>query len=466
VKLHFLGANRQVTGSKYCLEVGRSRVLIDAGMFQERPFEHRNWEPFPILPEKITSALLTHAHLDHCGLLPRLVQQGLQCPIYCTPPTAPLTEVILRDSAAIQEEDLDYKTRRLARENRQPRYEPKPLYTENDVNQTIPLFLPTPYLKSTEVAPGVRATFHNAGHIMGSAMIEVVATEGDITRTILFSGDIGQWDKPIIKDPSLFEHADYVIMESTYGDKDHEKHGDVESQLADVVHETVARGGKLIIPTFALERAQELMYYFARLVQANRIPELPVYLDSPMAVNVTEIFARFRDNFDEETWTLLQQGTSPMKFPGLHMTRTANESRAINEVQGPCVIMASSGMCTAGRIKHHLRNHINKRENTVLFVGHQSSGTLGNYILQGAKEIRIHGNMVKVRAKIAQIYGFSGHADRSGLIRWLTSLKKTPICTYLTHGEEEVALNFANLLRTEYNQTIHVPQYNEVVDLD
>jgi metallo-beta-lactamase family protein len=466
MKLHFLGANRQVTGSKYCLEVGKHFVLIDAGLFQERPFEHRNWEECPISPARLSAMLLTHAHLDHCGLIPRMVKHGMQCPIFCTRPTAPLADVVMRDSAAIQTEDAEYKRKRLARMNREPRYPSEPLYTEEDVVEATALFRPVPYEFQIEVCPGVKAKFYDAGHILGSAMIEVEATENGITRTILFSGDIGQWDKPIIHNPTLMDRADYVVMESTYGDRNHEDEGDVETQLADVVNRTVERGGKVVIPTFALERSQELMYHFARLVDAQRIPRLNVYMDSPMAVNVTEIFGRFRDYFDEETWRLIEADNSPLKFPGLKMVRSAQESMAINEVKGPCVIMASSGMCTAGRIKHHLRNNIERRENTILFVGHQGTGTLGRLILDGTKEVRIHGQNYRVRAEIAQIYGFSGHADRKALLKWLTHLKQPPTKVFLTHGEESVSLKLAEYIEKDLKWSSQVPQYNELVDLD
>jgi metallo-beta-lactamase family protein len=466
MKLHFLGANRQVTGSKYCLEVGTQRILIDAGMFQERPFEHRNWEPCPIAPQQINAMLLTHAHLDHCGLIPRLVNQGLSCAIHCTSPTAPLTEVILRDSAHIQEEDLAYKQKRHQREGRRSKYPEVPLYNEADVEATLPMLQPTDYRHTIDVAPGISATFHDAGHILGSAMIEVVARENGTTRTVLFSGDIGQWNKPIIRDPSLFERADYVVMESTYGDRDHETAGDVETQLAAVINETAQRGGKLVIPTFAVERAQELMYYLSRLTQARRIPSLPIYLDSPMAVDVTAIYERFRNFFDEETWQLVEAKHSPMNFPGLQLVRTSEASKAINNVPGPAIIMASSGMCTAGRIKHHLRNNIEKVEATVLFVGHQARGTLGRQILDGARTVRIFGQTFRVQARIAQIYGFSGHADRSQLQRWLTHLKAPPRGVFLTHGEEEVALEFARYIERDLHWRVRVPQYNEAADLE
>jgi metallo-beta-lactamase family protein len=466
VKLHFLGANRQVTGSRYCLQVGTQRILIDAGMFQERQFEHRNWDQSPIPLGSINAMLLTHAHLDHCGLIPRLVRQGMSCPIYCTLPTAPLTEVILRDSASIQAEDLEYKKRRHQREGRKPKFPEVPLYEIEDVEATLPMLQPQPYRKSIDVAPGVTATFYDAGHILGSSSIEVVAKENGETRTILFSGDIGQWDKPIIHDPTVFERADYIVMESTYGDKDHEKAGDIETQLANVVNETAARGGKVIIPTFAVERAQELTYYISKLVHKKTIPPLPIYLDSPMAVDVTAIYTRYKNFFDDEMWELIRANQSPMEFAGLQMVRTADASKAINTVTGPAIIMASSGMCTGGRIKHHLRNNIEKVEATILFVGYQGDGTLGRQIIDGARQVRIHGQTFRVEAHVAQIYGFSGHADRTQLLKWIGSFKAPPRRVFLTHGEEGVALGFASYIEKERRWRVRVPQYNEAADLE
>jgi metallo-beta-lactamase family protein len=395
-----------------------------------------------------------------------MVNQGMACPIYCTQPTAPLTEVVLRDSAHIQAEDTAYKRKRHQREGRKPKHPEVPLYETADVEQTLPMLQPIAYRKPIQVLPGVTATYYDAGHILGSSSIEVVAQEEGETRTILFSGDIGQWNKPIIHDPTLFERADYVVMESTYGDRDHEQAGDIETQLADVVKETAARGGKVVVPTFAVERAQELMYHLSRLVHAKRIPPLPIYLDSPMAVDVTAIYARFRDYFDDETWKMIRADQSPMHFPGFQLVQTADASKAINGVPGPAIIMASSGMCTAGRIKHHLRNNIERLDATVLFVGHQSHGTLGRQILDGAREVRIHGQSFRVQARIAQIYGFSGHADRSQLLKWVANFKAPPRRLFLTHGEEDVAFEFGRYIEKELRWKVRVPQYNEAADLE
>ena len=466
MKLHFLGANRQVTGSRYCLEVADKQILIDCGLFQERHFEARNWDSCPIPAADVDAVLLTHAHIDHTGLLPRFVKEGFHGPVYCTRPTAALLETMLRDAAKIQEEDIEYKKKRHQREHRKPKHPEEVLYTDDDVTDVLPLVQGCDYHKAVELFPGITAVFHDAGHILGSAMIELIVTENGKSSKIVFSGDIGQWNKPIIRDPNLLTEADFLIMESTYGDRLHEKATDVETQLAQIVNETSARGGNVVIPTFAVERAQELMYYFARLTHAGRIPKLPIFLDSPMAVDVTEIFSQFPECFDEDMWKLINADTPPLRFPSLHFSRTAEESKRINEMKEPCVIMSSSGMCNAGRIKHHLRQNIERPQSTILFVGYQSPGTLGRIILDGTKRVRIHGMDHQVRAHIAQIYGFSGHADRNGLLKWLTNFHQPPKQIFFTHGEEETALAFAKHVREVIKWPAYVPQYRETVDLE
>jgi metallo-beta-lactamase family protein len=466
MQLHFLGANRQVTGSRYCLDVAGKQIMIDCGMFQERQFQGRNWDKSPIPPSEIDALLLTHVHIDHSGLLPRLVKEGYRGPIYTTRPSAALLDTMLTDSAEIQMEDLAYKKRRYAKAGRQVKATAEALYTTEDVAQTVPLATGVGYNLPVQVTENVTAFFHDAGHILGSAMIELIVKENDQQRRIVFSGDIGQWNKPIIRDPSLLHDADYLVMETTYGDRLHEDRGDVETQLADIVNETVYAGGNLVIPTFAVERAQELMYYFARLVQAKRIEPLKVFMDSPMAVDVTEIYNRFTDCFDEDTWKLIIASTPPLRFPGLTMVRTANESKAINQVRQPCVIMASSGMCNAGRIKHHLKQNITRPECTILFVGFQSQGTLGRQILDGSPRVRIHAQDFPVRARIAQIYGFSGHADRNGLWKWLTAFNPPPRRVFFTHGEEESALAFSAEVKQKLGWNTYVPHYRETIDLD
>jgi metallo-beta-lactamase family protein len=465
MKLHFLGANRQVTGSRYLLEADGKRVLVDCGMFQEREFLVRNWEASPVAPREIDAMLLTHAHLDHCGLIPKLARDGLRCPIYCTQPTIPLSDVILRDSAEIQSEDLAFKKKRHAREGRRAPHSYEPLYTEADVDRCLNLFQAVRYREPVVLSDSLTATFYDAGHILGSAMLEVVMTQQDAQHRILFSGDIGQWNKPIIHDPTLFRMADIVVMESTYGDREHPSGGDIEAQLAAIIHDTADRGGNVVIPTFAVERAQELMWYIGRLVHARRIPDIPIYLDSPMSVDVTDIFRRFHDYFDHETWQLIQSHRSPLKFPGLRFARTVEESKAINRTKGSSIIMSSSGMCTAGRIKHHLRANIGRPESTILFIGYQSHGTLGRQILDGQPNVRIHGENLRVKSRVARIYGFSGHADRTALLRWLGHLKQPPRHVYLTHGEEEAAESLAGQIRQGLAWPVTVPAYRDVVEI-
>ncbi len=466
MRLQFLGANRQVTGSRYCLEVAGAKVMIDCGLFQERAFLNRNWDPCPIPATGIDALLLTHAHLDHVGLIPRLVQEGFRGPIFATRATVRLAELILRDSADIQVEDALYKALRHQREKRTGPRPEIPLYTPDDVEQTLPLFRWQPYEKRFEVRPGIAARFHEAGHMLGSAYLEINAEEAGVARTIVFSGDIGQRGKPFIRDPRPLEVADYLVMESTYGDREHLDGGDIGDALEQIVNETVARGGNVVIPTFAVERAQELMYHLSHLVHKNRIPDLPIFLDSPMAEDVTNIFLDFRDCYDEETWARIRARMPPLKFPGLHFTRTSQESRQINFVRGSCIIMATSGMCTAGRIKHHLRFNLPREESTIVFVGYQAAGTLGRQILNRPERVRIHGREWPVRAEIRQLHGLSGHADRTGLIEWAGGLNQPPRHVFLTHGEATAATALAQVLETEFRWKVSVPNYGEVALLD
>ena len=465
MKLHFLGANRQVTGSRYVLDVAGRQVMIDCGLFQERPYEGRNWSPCPVGARNIDVMLLTHAHIDHCGLIPRFVKEGFRGKIITTHPSVALADVMLKDSASIQKEDAEYKRKRHAREGRTSKFPIEPLYTPQDVLDALPLFEGHGYNSPIRVTDALTAVFHDAGHILGSSMVELLATENGKQTRIVFSGDVGQWNKPIIADPSLLDQADYVIMESTYGDRLHEVGGDIASQLETIVRETRLRGGNVVIPTFATERAQELMYYFGRLVYAKRIEPMQVFLDSPMAVDISGVFLKYSEYFDDEMLRLLGSATPPLQFPGLTLCRTADQSKAINFVREPSIIMASSGMCNAGRIKHHLRNNIEREDSTILFVGHQGDGTLGAQILRGDREVRIFNQMYKVQAKVAQIFGFSAHADKAGLLKWLTHFRPKPKRVYLTHGDEKVALNLAEHIEKVVGWPVHVPHYREAVEL-
>ncbi len=466
MKLAFFGAARQVTGSCYYLEAGGRKMLVDCGLYQERPFLDRNWDPLPVAPDDLDFILLTHAHLDHSGLVPKVVRDGFAGTILTTEATADILSIALMDSAEIQVEDAAFKKRRHEKEKRTVDHPVVPLYTVEDVQAAMPLVEEAAYDEPAEVAPGVTVRFRDAGHILGSAMIEIGVRENGTDRTIVFSGDIGQWDMPFVRDPSLFEKADYVVMESTYGDRDHEDPGHVGDLLAAVIRETVAAGGNVVIPTFAIERAQDLMYHLSRLVHARAIPPVPVYLDSPMAREVTEAFERHGEFFDDETRRLFEAGRSPFRFPGLTIVRTTEQSKALNAARGPAVIMAGSGMVTGGRIKHHLAQNIFRPESTVLFVGYQARDTLGRQILEGRPEVRILGRTLPVRARVAKINGFSAHADRSGLRRWLDGYKTPPKRLFVTHGDAEVAARFADDVRKVRGWTVELPEYLEVWDLD
>jgi len=465
MRIQFLGATRQVTGSRYLLEAGGLGLLVDCGLYQERAFLGRNWEPSPIPLDRLDFVFLTHAHLDHCGLLPKLVRDGFTGKVLATPPTRELAEIVLEDSAHIQAEDVIFKQKRHRREGRTGPYPVVPLYEPADVEHALQRFDSVPYDRPTTLNDNVTVTFHDAGHILGSAMLEITAKDSGQRRTIIFSGDIGEWDKPIIRDPTLFSRADYVVMESTYGDRDHDGIQQVEEQLCEAINSTVARGGNVVIPTFAIERAQELMFYISRLVRQDRIPHLMVFLDSPMAVDVTEVFRRHRDCMDEETVKMLESGEPPCRFPGLRLVRETSESKAINRIKGSCIIMAGSGMCTAGRIKHHLVNNISHRESTILFAGYQAIGTLGRQIVDGNKKVRIHGAQHQVKARVAQIHGLSGHAGQKSLLRWIGGFQSPLRRVFVTHGDEDASTRLADLIRSAHGWPVEAPNYRDEYNL-
>lgn len=466
MRIQFLGASRQVTGSCYLLEANGFRLLVDCGLFQERNYQGRNWEPFPVDPERLDCVLLTHCHLDHAGLLPKVIREGFNQKILTTSPSIDLLKIVLLDSARIQEEDAAFKKKRHKKEGRKGRYPEVPLYTVADAEECLSLIRSADYHQEIPLSEGVSVVFHDAGHILGAAMIEVNIQGNEGSRKVVFSGDIGQWDKPLMKDPSVFQYADYVVMESTYGDRNHIDLVRVEEKLCRIINETVKAGGNIVIPTFAIERAQELMFHLSRLVREDRIPFLMIFLDSPMAVDVTDVFLKQKKFLDKETLDLIGKGEPPFRFPGLKLVRTIGESKAINQIKGSCIIMAGSGMCTGGRIKHHLVRNISRPESTILFVGFQARGTLGRHIVDGADEVRIHGNTHKIRARIEQINGFSAHADRDELIKWLGHLQSAPKRVFLTHGEEDAALALADAIRKKKDWQVSVPSYKEEWDLD
>ncbi|MGC8977491.1 MAG: MBL fold metallo-hydrolase RNA specificity domain-containing protein [Candidatus Ratteibacteria bacterium] len=461
MKIKFLGATKNVTGSKFLLECNGKKLLIDCGLFQERELKNRNWEKFPILPEEIDYILLTHAHLDHSGYLPKIVKDGFSGKILCTPPTSEITKIALIDSAKLQVEDAEKKRKRHEKEGRKTPYPEIPLYDVSDAMNVFKFFEPLPYNEEIKIAENLKVIFYNSGHILGSSFIKVIS-DG---KEIIFSGDIGRKGSPILSNPYILEKADILIMETTYGDRVHEKREIAEEKLENIINETKKNGGNIVIPTFAIERTQEILYYLKKLLSENRIPHLITFLDSPMAIEVTEVFKKYNSYLDGEAEKLLEKKLSPFDFPLLHFTRSVEESKMINHIKGSAIIMAGSGMCTGGRIKHHLINNIEREESSIVFVGYQAKGTLGREILE-KDQVRILGNFYKVKAKIEKIDGFSAHADMNELIEYLDGFKKLPEKIFLVHGEEEVINNFSQILRKKYqNIEIIIPSYLEEFEL-
>ncbi len=465
MRIQFLGASQQVTGSCYFVEAAGLRLLVDCGLFQERAYLERNWAPFPIVPGSLDFVLLTHVHLDHSGLLPKLVREGFRGKILTTPASADLLPIVLLDSAQIQEEDAAQKKKRHQKEGRRPRHPEVPLYTTAEAENVSGLVKRVPYQKRIALKKGVSVRFREAGHILGSAIIELSAREARRSFRLVFSGDLGQWNKPLIRNPEIIEQAQAVVIESTYGNRDHEDPADTETMLSRIITETAAAGGNVVIPVFAVERAQEMMFHLSRLIRRGRIPRLPVFLDSPMATDVTAVFLRHQECLDKETIGLFRSGQSPFQFAGLRYVRTQQESKALNALGRPAVIMAGSGMCTGGRIKHHLVHNISRPESTILFVGYQSAGTLGRQITTGPPEVRIFGQPRPLKARIEQIHGLSGHADRSGLLSWLGHFRPPLPVVFLTHGEKEVALGLAGSIHQKKGLDVSVPDYRDLYEL-
>ena len=465
MKIRFLGATRQVTGSSYFLDAGGVKILVDCGLFQERDYSHRNWEAFPVPPDQIHCLLLTHVHLDHSGLIPKLVKEGFAGDILLTPASKELFPIVILDSARMQEEDAAFKKKRHEKEGRGGLYPEIPLYTVQDAEKCFPLLKDVPYEEFLPLNDRVKVCFHDAGHILGSAMIEIVVQDENGSQSIVFSGDIGQWDSPLVGNPSGFDRADYVVMESTYGDRNHDSPQDIDDRLCKVVNDTVRAGGNVLIPTFVVERAQELLYHFSRLARAERIPYVVIFLDSPMAVEITKVFEQCKEYFDKETLELFKNGQSPFDFPGLKLVESVEASKAINLIKGSAVIMAGSGMITGGRIKHHLVREITRPESTLLFVGYQAAGTLGRQILDGVSPVRVLGQSYPVRVKIEKIDGFSAHAGMDDLHRWLSNFKSPPKHVFLTHGEEESILSLENYLHSKGGWEVSAPTYMEEYSL-
>lgn len=456
--IQFLGAAGTVTGSRFLLEHEGKRVLVDAGLFQgEKQLRERNWAELPVPAKSLDAIVLTHAHIDHTGGLPRVVTQGYDGPVYCTPGTADLVRLLLPDSARIQEEEAEYANR-----SQYSKHSPAlPLYGVKDAERALKLLETFGYGRTREILPGIHLTFARAGHILGSAIcqFELASTR----QRVVFSGDLGRYDVPILRDPESVQFATTVIAESTYGNRSHgvKKPSDT---LAEIVNEAAGRGGWLVIPAFAVGRTQDLLYYLRRLEDERVIPALDVYVDSPMACDVTPIYLAHAEDHDEAMRALLISGRGPFSSKRTHFVNSVQESKDLNVRAGPGIIISASGMATGGRILHHLKNRIPDPKNTVLFVGYQSNGTRGRRMLNGEAEIKIHGQMVPVRAQIRQISGFSAHADKDEMMRWMSGFSPAPRQTLLVHGEPD-ALNAMKATLDQKGWPAYVPKYLERVEL-
>lgn len=464
MKLSFYGADQCVTGSCHCLEVNGKKILVDCGLQQGRDEVDNGALPFH--SGSIDYVLVTHAHIDHTGRIPMLVKQGFQGRILTTRLTANLMDIMLLDSAHIQESDAEWKNRKAERSGA-PKVEP--LYTVADAENVKQYVTTCEYGQDVELCEGVSVRFADAGHLLGSACITVTATENGVTKKLIFSGDLGNVDQPIIRDPSHFAGADYVIMESTYGNRNHTEVWSYTDDLAQIIDETMAKGGNVVIPAFAVGRTQELLYFIREikdkgLVKSN--PDFPVYIDSPLARRATTIFTGDLDGYlDADALALVQDGTHMFNFTNLHMTETVEESKALNEDGVPKVIISASGMCDAGRIRHHLKHNLWRPECTVVFVGYQGEGTLGRSLLEGAKTVKLFGEEIAVHAKIVNFQGLSSHADRDHLLAWIADIKAPkPQHVFIVHGDREVAPYFAESVE-KLGFTAHAPQYTEVYDL-
>ena len=448
MKLTFVGAAHEVTGSCTLVEAAGHRFLIDCGMEQGRSV-YQNAD-LPCAPAEIEAVLLTHAHIDHSGRIPHLYKNGFTGPIYATDATTDLCDIMLEDSAHIQEQEAEWKNRKAQRSGREL---VEPDYTVQDAIEVMKQFVPQPYGRPVQVFDGVEVCFTDVGHLLGSASITLRITEGGRTETIVFSGDIGNLNQPLLRDPHYLDAADYVVMESTYGNRSHGPKPDYVGELTAVLQRTFDRGGNVVIPSFAVGRTQEMLYFIRQIKAEGRVKGhegFEVYVDSPLASKSTTIFREnFSECFDEEALALVRSGQNPLSFPGLRISETKEDSVAINLDPTPKVILSASGMCDAGRIRHHLKHNLWREECTILFVGYQAEGSLGRHLLEGAEEVKLFGETVAVNAEIAQMSGMSGHADHDGLRRWIDHFEPKPAYVFVNHGDDEVAAGFAKELSLE-----------------
>ncbi len=462
MKLGFVGAAHEVTGSCHYLEACGKHILIDYGMEQGKDTYVNQDIPAP--ENEIDYVLLTHAHIDHSGQLPLLYKNGFKGEIISTFATSDLCSIMLRDSAHIQEFEAEWRNRKAKRSGEE---EYVPLYTMDDALGAISLFHPCDYEQKVELCPGIWVRFRDVGHLLGSSSIELWITEDAVTRKIVFSGDIGNINQPLIRNPQTIDTADYVIMESTYGGRTHNAPPDYVAELAHVIERTLRRGGNLVIPAFAVGRTQELLYFIREIKSRGLIDfDFPVYVDSPLAIEATNIFNKnVRSCFDEEALSLIKAGINPIRFPNLHLVTSSDESKALNFDAKPKVIISASGMCEAGRVKHHLKHNLWRPECTVLFVGYQAYGTLGRALIEGADYVKLFGETIEVKAEIRKLEGISGHADQNGLINWVTAISPKPKMVFIVHGEDETCDQFAELLKNNYDLNTFAPFSGAIFDL-
>jgi metallo-beta-lactamase family protein len=455
--LHFLGAAGTVTGSKFLLEAGHRRVLIDCGLYQGlKELRLRNWTPLPIPAASIDDVLLTHAHIDHTGYLPRLMKDGFRGAVYATRATADLVRVMLPDSGHLQEEEAAYHNKR-----KTSTHSPAlPLYTAEDGAAAAAKVTGVPYAQPVDLAAGLAVRFTRAGHILGSAVTALEIHDGQSPLRVVFSGDLGRYDDPILPDPSPIGAADYIVVESTYGDRPHDP-TPILDQLERLVSAAVARGGGIVVPAFAIGRTQELMFHLSHLEKAGRIPRIPTFVDSPMAIEATEIYCAHPEDFDGDMRDMVMDRNCPLHCADFRLARTPDESKAINAIAGPVLIVSASGMAAGGRVLHHLKARLPDPRTTVLLVGYQAIGTRGRFLQDGARTLKIYGDTVPVRAKIEAVHGLSAHADTNGLMRWLRSATRRPRRVFVVHGDPGPASALAARVRNELGWDVAVPAYGD-----
>ncbi|HLW82596.1 MAG TPA: MBL fold metallo-hydrolase [Candidatus Acidoferrales bacterium] len=460
-KITFLGAAGAVTGSKYLVEAGGKRLLVDCGLFQgPRGLREKNREPFPVEPASIDWIVLTHAHIDHTGYLPRIVSDGFRGPIFANAATHELCNLLLLDSAHLQEEDAKFA----AKKGYSRHHPPLPLYTTEEAQQALTQFREVPRSDPFTISPQFTVKPYDAGHILGSSSLQITITENGKSAVVVFSGDVGRYNQTILNDPAPIARADYILCESTYGDRDHPT-TDPGSAIAEIVNRVNKRGGVIVIPAFAVGRTQTLMYILRQLEDAQQIPKLPTFVDSPMAASVTDLYVRHHEDHRLSFQQLEQAGDrDPLDVHEVHMTRTVEESKKINAIKTPCIIMAASGMCTGGRILHHLEQRLPDARNVVIFAGYQAEATLGRYLLNGGKDPRIHGDYIHSRAEIAEVSQFSAHSDRTEMIRWLSGFQAPPKRLFLIHGEPAAAQSFSERVQQQLHWPVAIPKLGDSFD--